>query len=116
MPPPFGPDNPWWEGFETDPLGQRANYFRFAGQQRSPNQKKWFESQFQDVQDKYLGLLGQQVTGGGQPSQTWTGFLDEYFGQGGGAQQDYSSLTPRQRGAQQGRFAPPARYMFSDRF
>ena len=107
----FGPDNPFYEGFETDPVGQRANYFSFQNQfGRSPNQRKYFEDRFADVQNQFMGRLGQTVRGGGQPSQSWTDFLSEYFSPQGGASADWMNQGQRRQGAT--RFNPPTQFNY----
>lgn len=107
---PFTPDNPFWEGFETDPMGQRANYFSRLGNLRSPSMRRFFEKQFEETQNKYLGLVGRQVREEGQPDLTWSGYLDDWFNPSGGAQEFYASMSPRQRGSQSLDYAPPARW------
>ncbi len=108
---PFGPDNYFYDFMETDPAGQRSNYFSFQDKfGKAPNQKKWFEDQFQNVQNRYMGQLGQTVRGGGNPTQAFSGFLDNYFAQGGGADQDWAGMSPSQRGVQDSRFAPSVRW------
>ena len=85
-------NHPLFEGFEEDPVGQRANYFSNQGQfGASPNRRKFFEQQFQDVQNQFLGRIGTMFkTGTGDPQkEDWTGFLSDYFGEGGGADYDW---------------------------
>lgn len=108
----FGPENPFWEGFETDPLGQRANYFgRLEAQPRkSPNQRKFFQNQFQEVQNRYLGQLGKMVQGGQDPTKTLSDYLQDYFAQGGGADEDWMNQGLGQRTASANKFAPPIRW------
>lgn len=109
----FGPENPFWEGFETDPLGQRANYFgRLASQPRkSPNQRKFFQGQFEEVQNRYLGQLGKMVQGGQNPTRTLNDFLQDYFAQGGEGDEDFLNATLGSRIAAGNRFAPPVRFL-----
>jgi hypothetical protein len=117
--PAFGPDNPFFPGFEEDPEGQRANYFRFQDQWgKSPNQKRWFQDQFQETLDRYKGGVGAVIAPpgggpGGQPSQSLSGFLDDYFGQGGQAQQSWQGMSPQSRGRQDARYAPSSRWMIN---
>lgn len=98
-----------WKGFlEEHP---ESAYYAYQGQQRTPNQKKYFQDQFADVQNKYKGQLGQQIMGGGTPNLTFTDFLSQYFAPQGGAEQEWGSMTPRQRGFDYGRFAPATRWI-----
>ena len=112
MPQPFGPDSLWWDYLESDPVGRRANYFSYEDQfANTPNKKKWFQQQFQNVQDKYQGTVGKTVLDGGDPSLTATKYLKDYW-TGGQAQQDYSSLSPSARGVDDNRFAPIGSWRF----
>ena len=111
--PNFGPDSPFYSGFEKDPQGQKANYFgRLVGQNLSPNRKKWFEGQFEEVQNRYLGQLGQQVLGGQSPTLSLSDYLTDYFAPSGTGMQDWRSMSPQSRGEQTTRFAPPTRWNF----
>lgn len=109
----WNPDASIWGDFlELDPQGQRANYYAQLNNRQgfSPNQKRYFQDQFQDVQNKYLGRLGQQVFGGEQPDEKLTDFYRSYFAPQGGADQDWASMSPRSRGVNTARFAPPTRW------
>ena len=109
---PFGRDNLYFNFMESDPEGRKANYFSFDDQfGRSPNQKRFFQQQFEEVQNKYLGRLGRQVRGGGEPTQELTSYLTDYFAPGGGAQQEWGAMSPGARGQNDSRFAPPARWV-----
>ena len=102
--------SPLYEAFETDPVGQRSNYFSFQDKfGKSPNQRKWFEDQFQSVQNRYIGRFGQD-TKAGLPTQSLSSFLDSHFAKGGGAEQDWFGMAPSQRGVQNTRFAPSVRW------
>lgn len=110
---PYNSNSPFYDALEGEPEGQRANYFsRLANMPfKSPNQKDWFKSQWQEVQDKYSGEIGQFGRGvgkyGGQgKAPELSGFLDEYFGRGGGGERDWWAMSPRQRGTQDTRFNP----------
>ena len=109
----WGPENPFWDAFETEPTGRRANYFgRLAGQPRqSPNQRRFFEQQFEDIQDRYLGALGRMVQGGQSPTLALSDYLDDYFSpQGGESERDYG--VSRARGDDNA-FAPATRWNVS---
>ena len=88
------------EWLEEDPMGRRAAFFSFVNQQRQP-QRRHFQNQFQDIQDMYLGQLGQTIRGGGIPEQTFGGFLEAFP-----FSERYRSLPPAIRGATASRFAP----------
>lgn len=112
---PFGRDNPFFEGFETDPEGRRANYFgRLQAQPRkSPNQQKFFEGQFEEIQNRYLGQLGRMVHSGQAPTKTLDDFLQEYFAPGGGG--DYDWMQQGQRRAGGVRYNPPVQFDYGTR-
>ena len=109
----FNQDSPFFDFFETEPQGQRANYFgQLASQPRqSPNQRKFFESQFEEVQNRYLGQLGKMVQGGQSPTTSLSDYLKDYFAPGGGANEDFSNATRGQRVASNTRYAPPVQFM-----
>ena len=95
----FGPDNPFDKGPESA-------YFSYQNQWRTPSEGKYYQGQFQEVQNKYLGQLGQKVLGGVEPSQTWADYLAKFnWGQ------NYQGLTPQQRGQDNSRFNPWTRWM-----
>ena len=111
--PGWGPDNPFWDAFESDPRGQRANYFSFQDRfGAAPNRRKFFEGQFQDTIDRYTGHIAGQLKSGQQnPTTSLSSFLEDYFAEGGGAQQQWQGMSPRARGQEDSRFAPQARWM-----
>ena len=84
-----------------------AAYFSFQDQAgQSPTQRRFFQSQFQNVFNKFLGGLGQQWREGQTSPDTFTDFLGNYnFGQ------QFGQLPPSVRGATTSRFAPPARFL-----
>ena len=61
-------DNPFLSYLEDRP---GANYFSYQNQWRTPNMKRFFQGQFSNIQNQYLGQLSQWVRGGsqGQPQQ-----------------------------------------------
>ena len=92
-----------WQGFlEEKP---EAAYFGYQNQWQSPSQKKYFQSQFANIQNKYMGQLGQQIYGGGAPTMNFTDFLANLPWQ-----QQFQGLTPQQKGADSGRFNPFTRW------
>ena len=84
-----------------------AAYFSFQDQGgQSPTQRRFFQSQFQNVFNKFLGGLGQQWREGQTSPDTFTDFLGNYnFGQ------QFSQLPPSVRGATTSRFAPSSRFL-----
>lgn len=86
-----------------------AAYFSHRDKARSPAQNRFFDQQFQSVQNKYLGELGRMFnTGEGDPGQfSEADFYDQYFAPGGGASSDW--MNQPQRRASASRFTPPIR-------
>ena len=101
--------NDLWQSFLEDK--PESAYFGYQNQQRSPNQQKYFQNQFSNVQNQYLGKLGQQIMGGGAPSLSFTDYLQQYFAPQGGAAQQWGSMSPGQRGMNTQQFAPRTRWM-----
>ena len=82
---------------------------------RSANQRRYFQGQYPDIYNQYKGKLGQQVLGGQEPTLKAIDFLKDYFAPGGGAMQQWAAMSPGARGEQQSRFAPPVRWLTSQR-
>ena len=97
----------WREALEELP---EAAYFAYQPQARTPRQKRDFQGQFAEIQNRYRGLLGRQIMGGGTPTLRFEDFLANWFSPGGGAAQEWAGLTPRERGLDFNRFAPAARW------
>ena len=96
-------DNPLLPFLEDEP---KAGYFAYQNQWNTPNQQKYYQNQFSQIQDKYLGQLGQQIMGGGVPTLKFSDFLGNYnWGQ------NYANLTPSQRGVNQSQFNPLTRWL-----
>ena len=90
-------ENPFLNYLEDRP---EAAYFGQQGQWKSPNMKKYFQSQFGNIQNQYLGNLANWVTAGstGAP-QKFTDFIGQYnWGQNyqeqGGGQRDTGRFSP----------------------
>lgn len=101
---PFDDTNPLLAFLEDEP---RAGYFAHQGRWRTPNKKKFFQSQFGDIHDEYLGMLGQKIMAGQEPTDTFTGYVGNYDWD-----QAYAGLTPRQRGQGGDQLNPMARWIF----
>ena len=71
----FGFDGNWLDFLEDKP---EAGYFSYQNQWRTPNQKKYYQNQFQEIQNEYLGRLGQQLRSGGAPTEKFTDFLGQF--------------------------------------
>jgi len=87
----------------------RSTFFSFQdqfGQGGGPNQRRFFQNQFQDVFNQYLGGLGQQLRQGSIPQGTFEDFLGDFNFSG-----EFGRLPPSIRGATTQRFAPPTRFL-----
>jgi hypothetical protein len=81
----------------------------------SPRQRRYFQNQFRDIHNQYLGQLGKQLRAGTMPSLRFSEFLDYpnlFNEQPDFLRRQYMSETPSARGATTQRFAPPTRFMF----
>lgn len=96
-------DNPF-EPFLTE--NPEYAYFGYQNQWQTPNMKKYFQSQFGNIQNQYKGQLGQQAMQGIKPILHFTDFLKNVnWGQ------EYGQQTPQQRGQDTSRFSPFTRWM-----
>lgn len=89
-----------------------AAYFSHRDSARSPAQRRHFDTQFQAVQNKYMGELGRMFsTGQGDPgSFAESDYYDRYFAPGGQAETDWMQNPGRRAGAS--RFSPPIRFNY----
>ena len=93
--------NDLWAGWLGD--NPQAAYSSYQNQWKTPNQKKFFQSQFGNIQDQYMGQLGQMVRGGGAPTLEFEDFLKQFnWGQ------SYNQLAPQQNTS---RYNPWVRWM-----
>ena len=83
-----------------------AAYFANQSQWRTPNQKKYFQSQFSNIQNQYMGKLGQNVAGGADPNLKFTDFLGNFDWR-----QNYNQQSPQERGQDTSRYNPFTRWM-----
>src|SRR3990167_6575835 len=95
--------NPWRDFLEEEPS---AAYFGYQNQWKTPNQKKYFQSQFANIQNQYMGQLGQQIYSGGAPTQRFTDFLSQFPWM-----QQFQELSPQERGQDTSRYNPWTRWM-----
>ena len=100
---------------ETSP---RIGFQSFQGQfGDSPNQRRFFENQFQTLHNRFLGTLGQQIQEGGMPTARFATGDNPFLG--GGLSEDftgfgdfYGASPPSFAGRQQSRFSPPTQFYF----
>ena len=84
----------------------QAAYFSYQDQWKTPNQRKFFQSQFSNIQNQYMGQLGLQARGGQEPTLTLTDFLGKFPWH-----QRFQELSPQERGQDTSRFSPFARWL-----
>ena len=106
---------------ETSPrVGFQSFQNQFGG---SPNQRRFFESQFAPIHNRFLGVLGQQILGGEAPTARFatqdpfrpeqSSFLEGGFpDQFAGFDAFFGAQPPSFAGRQQARFNPQAQFFF----
>jgi len=96
------------EFLEGSELGRRSSFFSFVNQQQGP-QQRFFQNQFQQIQNQFLGQLGQSLRDdpGQLPPQTFGSFLEAFP-----FEDRFAGLPPALRGALTNRFAPSLRFFF----
>ena len=101
-------DNTWWEDIAKTLAGElpESTFFSFQNQfGQSPTQRKYYQGQFSNIFNQYLGTLGQQLSQGQSPP-AFQDFMGGYdFGQ------QFAQLPPSIRGATTARFAPQTRFL-----
>ena len=97
-------NNPFAQFLEDQP---EAGYFSYQNQWRTPNQKRYFQSQFSDIQNRYMGQLGQMIRGGQDPNLQFMDFLGNF----NWGQEFQQGASPAQRGQDTSRYNPWARWM-----
>tara|TARA_R100000306_G_scaffold37350_1_gene37514 strand:- start:172 stop:486 length:315 start_codon:yes stop_codon:yes gene_type:complete len=73
----------------------------------SPASRRYFQGQFQNIYNDFLGAQGRALQGGQLPSQTFTQFLKQYP-----FTQRYAALPPELAGRTLGSFAPRVQYSY----
>ena len=95
---------------ETNPA---AAYYSYANDwQGGPRQEQYYQNQFQNIYNQYLGSLGGQLRQGNIPStaqgeNTWAGYLQNYDWT-----DRYTSMPPQMRGDFQSMFNPRTRQIY----
>jgi len=87
-------------GFQT----QLANMFPRSGQ--GSNQGRYWANRFGQVQNEYLGAVGQQLQSGQPPTLRFQDFLSQYP-----FTSRFSALPPEARGQVNQRFNPRTRWL-----
>tara|TARA_R110002110_G_scaffold72519_1_gene192895 strand:+ start:206 stop:514 length:309 start_codon:yes stop_codon:yes gene_type:complete len=98
--------NPTFAGFlEEEP---RAAFFGTLGQKGmmdSPNRRKQAEDIYSGAMTEFYGKLGEQILGGGEPTMTFSNFLEDF------PFTDRFAQLGRQY-SQQSRYKPSTRFLY----
>ena len=98
---PSGRSSPWEEA-------SRAQGQMFGSPfGTSPAARRYFQGQFQNIYDEFLGQQGRALQGGQMPGQNFQQFLQEFP-----FTQRYSALPPEMTGRTLGSFAPRVQYSY----
>jgi hypothetical protein len=106
------PNNPFLDFLEYEP---EAAYYSspkgWTGQNAfavgSPNQRRYYQNQFQNIYNEFLGALGQEARRGEAPSMRWTDYLENIPWA-----ERYSGLSPEMAGRTTSRYAPGTRQIY----
>ena len=108
----FGSDNPFMDFLEYEP--EAAYYSSPAGgagtgafAQGTPNQKRYYQNQFQNTYNEFLGALGGQIRAGEDPTMRFTDYLEDIPWT-----ERYAALTPEMAGRRTSRFSPGTRQIY----
>lgn len=99
------PINDLWQGFLEDK--PESAYFSYQNQWRTPNQKRYFQSQFGNIQNQYMGQLGSLIRNNQAPTSQFTDFLNKF----NWSQNFQENASPGQRGLDTSRFSPWTRWL-----
>ena len=95
------------EGFDQTEEAKRQEEMFGSPFGTSPASKRYFQSQFQNVYNEFLGLQGRALQGGQLPSQTFSQFLEQFP-----FTQRYSALPPEMSGRGVSGFAPRVKFSY----
>jgi len=101
-----------WKGQEKDyqrpSTGSVAQHNMFGNPfGASPASRRYFQGQFQNIYDDFLGTQGKSLQRGEMPAQNFQQFLQEFP-----FTQRYASLPPEMTGRSLGNFAPRVQYSY----
>ena len=104
-----------WTAGEYLKQNPAAAYYSYANDWAGtggPRQEQYYQNQFQNIYNQYLGSLGTQLRGGTIPStaegeNTWAAYLKNYDWT-----DRYTSLPPQMRGEFESMFNPRTRQIY----
>jgi hypothetical protein len=98
--------NPYLDFLQDQPKAAYFSYAdQFGGRDQSRGQQNYYQNQFSNIYDKYLGTLGSQARNRAQPTGTFNDFVggfnfDDYYRQSvpySTRQSSRSGMVPRMR-------------------
>ena len=106
----FLDNNSSWGSLLLQQMPQAAYYSSPTGTsfgRQSPRRQRYFQQNFQDVYNQYLGALGTQLREGEQGSLTFQDFIatDPWTSR-------YSQLPQGMRGVNTGMYSPRTRFLY----
>ena len=104
----FGANNPFMDFLELEPT---AAYYSSPGGMQfasgNQGQRRYFQNQFQNVYNEFLGALGSQIRSGQEPTMRWTDYLENVP-----FTARYAALSPEQAGRTTRRYSPNTRQIY----
>ena len=87
-------NSPWYEWLEEEPQAMyRGMLGGIGGRGRGQNFLDYWKSQYGNIYGDYMGRVGRQVLGGGDPTLSFYDFLNQFdFGQ------EWAKMAPWARG------------------
>jgi hypothetical protein len=103
-----GATNPFLDYLEYEP---RAAYYDApmgrSFREGSQGRQRFFQNQYQDIYNEFLGGLGEQIRGGERPTMRWTDYLANVP-----FTERYAALSPEQAGRTTRRYSPSTRQIY----
>jgi hypothetical protein len=97
-------DNPFGDFLEYNPnIAYQAHQGSFG---QTPSSRNFFQNQFSNIHNQFLGQIGQQILGGQAPTARFTDFLGDFD-----FQKHAYGFTPGQRGQSSARYTPRTRFI-----
>ena len=99
-------DNPFSDFLEASP---QSAYYSYSGDWGSPRQSQYYQNQFTNIYNQYLGSLGGMLRQGIMPNaeNTFASFLGNYD-----FDRSYNELPPSMRGDFTSMFNPRTRQIY----
>ena len=98
----------WTNFLEKEPAS--AYYSSPAGMSfygQSPNAQRFYQTQFQNIYNEFLGSLGSQIRSGMDPTMRWADYLENVP-----FTERYAALSPQQAGRTTRQYSPGTRQIY----